>query len=292
MSKLKKLIFKNLDSLGLSSKFSEEEKLIFPAGYQKIGDIIILNLDKRLMKKKKEIAIIIQKLFPNAKTIALRKSKIFGKLRKPKLELIYGKETETIHQEGGIKYFLDINHAMFSKGNLFERHRIKKIKKGEIIVDMFAGIGYFSIPFAKQGAKVYAIELAKDSYKYLNKNIKLNKVEKNLISICGDSKKEILNLQKKKIYADIISMGYIPAPITFFGDALKISKDKTLILFHCLLPKKRELEEKELNKLIIILKSKAKKQKFNFNYSKHLVKSFSPGNNHWVLEIILEKIVD
>lgn len=283
MSKFKELLNKELG-------FSEKEKEFLPAGYQKIGDIVILNLDKKIKKKEKQIALAIKKLFPSVKTICVREGRISGKLRKPKVKVILGKETETIHHEGNCLYKIDVKKAMFSQGNLFERHRISKdISKNKIIIDMFAGIGYFSIPFAKQGAKVYAIELARDSYEYLIKNAKLNKVDKNLIAIHGDSKKESLKLAKKGIKADIISMGYIPTPLDFFKYALKISKSKTLILFHCLLSKYPEKEQKDLDKIILKLKKDAKEQDMTFSYSKHFVKSFSPGNNHWVLEIKLTR---
>lgn len=283
MSKFRELLNKEL-------KFSDKEKEFLPAGYQRIGDIIILNLNKKVKRKEKQIARAIKKLFPYVKTICVREGRIVGKLRKPKIRILLGKETETIHHEGKCMYEIDVKKAMFSQGNLFERHRVsKKISKNEIIIDMFAGIGYFSIPFAKQGARVYSIELAKDSYDYLIKNSKLNHVDKNIIAIQGDSKKESLKLAKQGIKADIISMGYIPTPISFFKYALKISKLNTLILFHCLLSKYLEKEKKDLNKIILKLKKDAKKQKMKFSYSKHLIKSFSPGNNHWVLEIKIVK---
>lgn len=37
---------------------------------------------------------------------------------------------------------------MFSAGNVTERHRIASLKcDNEVIVDLFAGIGYFTLPF-------------------------------------------------------------------------------------------------------------------------------------------------
>ena len=253
MSKFRELLNKEL-------KFSDKEKEFLPAGYQRIGDIIIINLDNKVKRKEKQIALAIKKLFPSVKTICIREGKIIGKLRKPRVRIILGKETETIHHEGRCLYQIDVKKAMFSQGNLFERHRLSKnILKNEIIVDMFAGIGYFSIPFAKQGAKVYAIELAKDSYRYLVKNSKLNKVDKNLVATHGDSKKELIILAKKGIKADIISMGYIPTPISFFKYALKLAKLNTRILFHCLLSKYPEKEKKDLDKLLLHLKKDAEK---------------------------------
>jgi len=86
---------------------------------------------------------------------------------------------------------------MFSKGNLTERKRlVDQVKEGETIVDMFSGIGYFSLGLAKfsKAKKIYAIELNPESYHYLWENIKLNKVEDKIIPVfgnCGEECKRI-----------------------------------------------------------------------------------------------------
>ncbi|NIO44028.1 MAG: class I SAM-dependent methyltransferase family protein, partial [Candidatus Aenigmarchaeota archaeon] len=71
--------------------------------------------------------------------------------RKPKVEVIAGcKKTQTLHQEHKCKFLLDVSDIMWSQGNKNERIRlIKTVKSKETIVDMFAGIGYFSIFLAK-----------------------------------------------------------------------------------------------------------------------------------------------
>ena len=74
---------------------------------------------------------------------------ITGKKREPEIEIIAGSQTETIHKENGCKFKLDVAKVMWSKGNVNERLRIAKlIKDNERVLDMFAGIGYFTIPAA------------------------------------------------------------------------------------------------------------------------------------------------
>src|SRR3989338_4297091 len=160
----------------LKEKIKEDELELLPSGFQRIGDIIILNLKKGLIIYKSEIGKAVSNIFPNIKTICNRTGEITGEFREPQIEVIYGdKNTETIVIENGCKYKFDAGKIMFAKGNLNERVRIAGlVKKGEIVVDMFAGIGYFTLNIGRAGKakKVYSIEKNPVSFKYLQENIK------------------------------------------------------------------------------------------------------------------------
>lgn len=59
--------------------------------------------------------------------------------------------------------------------------KFRKIKKNDVVIDIGASIGDFSILAEKQGAKkIYAIEMDKKAMSFMKKNIKLNKA-KNII---------------------------------------------------------------------------------------------------------------
>lgn len=52
------------------------------------------------------------------------------------------------HRENGITYSFDATKCMFSWGNLSEKLRMARLDcKEETVVDLFAGIGYFVLPF-------------------------------------------------------------------------------------------------------------------------------------------------
>jgi len=226
--------FKDILKNQLNIKNSE----LLPSGYQQIGDICIINLNKELLRYKKQIGKIILQNF-KFKTILSKKSGITGRKRLPRLEIIAGdKDTETIHNEAGIKYKFDPRKIMFSKGNVNERHRIAKlVKKGEIIVDMFAGIGYFTIPIAKEdkAKTIYACEINPISYKYLNENIRLNKINKEKIQIFNaDCRKVISKLKKQNVKADRILMGLLPSPRKYLKYAKRIAKKGTVIHYEAI----------------------------------------------------------
>ncbi|MDR0913308.1 MAG: hypothetical protein LBM96_12045, partial [Methanobrevibacter sp.] len=143
--------------------------------YKKIGDILILDKYNQNDNNIEELVKIHK-----VKTI-IKLNFIHGQKRVPNFKILYGNETETIHKENGCYFKLDLKKVMWSKGNVNERLRIAKlVNDNEIILDMFAGIGYFSIPIAVHSnpKTIYSIEINPDSYYYLNKNIELNNINK------------------------------------------------------------------------------------------------------------------
>lgn len=64
------------------------------------------------------------------------------------LEILVGDNGWVDHNENGIIYSFDSTKCMFSFGNLSEKLRMARLDcVDEIVVDLFAGIGYFVLPF-------------------------------------------------------------------------------------------------------------------------------------------------
>jgi tRNA wybutosine-synthesizing protein 2 len=86
------------------------------------------------------------------------------------------------------------------------------VKEGEIVVDFFAGIGYWSIPIAKhaQPEHVYAIDANPDSIAALRINKKLNKIPDEKMTIIQGKCEEVA--ASLGHIADRIILGYLPAP--------------------------------------------------------------------------------
>jgi tRNA wybutosine-synthesizing protein 2 len=151
-------------------------------------------------------------------------------LRRPSTEIVYGEDTESIRLENGIRYEFDVSRIMFASGNIDERSRMKEMDcEGETVVDMFAGIGYFTLPIAKfTGArKVFACEKNPDSYKYLIRNIERNDVSEKVIPMLGDNR----NIQGK-MFADRVIMGYVQTTSVFLPKALEMVKRGGTIHYH------------------------------------------------------------
>jgi len=212
----------------------KEELDMLPRSYNILGDILILKLKPLLVKHEGDIGKAVLKIIPYIRTVCLDKG-IEGITRKPAIEVIAGsKNTETIHTEHGCKFFLDVSESMWSKGNKFERERMmKSVKKGEIIVDMFAGIGYWSIFMAKGPVKkVYSIDINPKAMEYLEKNARLNKVSEKIEILQGDCRSFSDMLEKT---ADRIIMGYFGTK-EFLPYAIKMARPGAIIHYHDVSP--------------------------------------------------------
>lgn len=258
----------------LESSLSAGEINLLPASYQRLGNVCFIKLDKNLHKHKAFIGKTILELFPQFKAVCLQK-RISGKFRKPEIELIAGNLPKEIFvKENDCIFKFNPKEVMYSQGNHYEKKRmIKEVKDGEIIADLFAGIGYFSIPIAKAHPKIkiYAIEINPLAFKYLEENIRLNYLS-NVIPMFGDCTKVIEKLPK----ADRILMGLIPSCKKYIPAAMKITKRGTIIHYH---GTAKENEEKNLLKDFSKYKIKL--------IALRKVKSFKPNINHVVLDVLV-----
>ena len=278
--------FKSKLKTKLKDVLKEEELSFLPRGFQTLGDVIILKLHQNLFDKKEIIAKAYLEMLPKIRAVYLNKGKIVGSFREPeKIEYIAGENNPIVeHREHGIIYRFDITKIMFSKGNINERKFLSTlIKRGEIVVDMFAGIGYFSLPIAKHSPveKIYSIELSLESYKFLVDNIKINNLGDKIIPINGDCKIEVLKLSESGIKANRVIMGVFPAPKEYIKEALSLVNDKgTIYHYEGVVEKEKYITLfKDFNKIAQKEGYKCELKSYRF------VKSYGPNLYHVVLDI-------
>ncbi len=174
----------------LSEKESEE---LFSA-FDQIGDIIVIRIPDSLLSKKKIIGGIILERVSTAKSVFYQSSDVEGDFRTRSLELVAGEDrTETEYKEYGCRFAVDVEKVFFSPRLSTERERIANlVQDGEIVVNMFGGVGMFSILVAKnKKCTVYNIDINPIASKLCEKNINLNKLVGEVICINGDAAKII-----------------------------------------------------------------------------------------------------
>lgn len=269
---------------------SDEELAILPRGFQTIGRVIIIRLNPVLLDKKILIAKKYMELLPSTRSVYLNMGKIKGKYRTPEnIVFLVGEDNPIVeHKEHGVIYKFDFTKIMFSMGNLNERKFLATlVKENEVIVDMFAGIGYFSLPIAKHSKPkiIYSIELNLESFKFLTENIKINHLDDIIVPISGDSKSEVIKLSKSGVRADRVIMGVFPAPKDFIKEALTLIKESGTT-FHY-----EGVATKE-NYISLFNEFKEIAEASNYKcelLSKRFVKSYGPHLYHIVVDIVVCK---
>ncbi|MDW8033404.1 MAG: class I SAM-dependent methyltransferase family protein [Nitrososphaerota archaeon] len=204
----------------LKSKLTDDELKLVPKSFDIIGDICILQLPEGLRNKEKIIGEAFLKSMRNVRIVLKKTEPLSGEYRVGGYEVIVGEgNTETIYREHGCIFKLDISKVFFTPRLSAERIRIASlVKPGEIVCDLFAGIGPFSIIIAKKNpsVKVHACDINPDAYRYLVENIKLNKVEDRVKAYLGDARK--LSQEELKGIGDRIIMN-LPMSSEMFLDA-------------------------------------------------------------------------
>ncbi|MDR1404854.1 MAG: class I SAM-dependent methyltransferase family protein [Candidatus Methanoplasma sp.] len=248
---------------------------LLPAKWEYAGDIVIIKLDRACRPFGERIGRAYAEIL-GAKTVCADANGVEGELRKPSTEILYGNETESVRLENGIFYGFDVSRIMFASGNVSERLRMKELDcRGETVVDMFAGIGYFALPIAKfTGArKVFACEKNPDSYRYLIKNIARNGVYGEIIPILGDNR----DIPGKN-FADRIIMGYVQTTSEFIPKALSIVKTGGIIHYH------DTFYTGEYQKRINEIFGKNTGGRYEIEQIRE-VKSFAPAVSHYVADV-------
>lgn len=150
-------------------------------GYQMIGPIAVVRGERPAPG---EVEKIVDWQHPQG---VLWVSSHSGACRTPTTEILYGSTGDVIHRESGLIFCIDPSKVMFSQGNRTEKMRMAALsQEGERVADMYAGIGYFTLPVARAGGFVHAMEINPVAYEYLQKNIVLNQLSERIVAGCGD----------------------------------------------------------------------------------------------------------
>lgn len=190
--------------------------------FQMIGDTAVVRGRRPTAE---EVAAILAWRRP---ACVLYLSAIEGVRRLPAVEVLHGEAHPVCHRENGLWYRLNPAEVMYAAGNLEERALMgRTVQAGERVADMFAGIGYFTLPMAAAGAEVHAMEINPLSFGYLAENIEANGLAGRVRAECGDCRSLLAGTY------DRIVMGHFDA-VAFLSDALLHARSGTVIHLHTL----------------------------------------------------------
>jgi tRNA wybutosine-synthesizing protein 2 len=196
-------------------------------GFYMIGDVAVIRGDRPAPAQVNEIIRFRQ---PRG---VLWIESLKDVTRTPQTEILFGTVGDVQHRESGYTFILDPRKVMFSQGNRTEKMRIADLIRAgpgnERVADMFAGIGYFSIPAAGAGARVHAMEINPVAFGYLERNIRDNRFSDRIEATPGDCRNLLTGTY------DRILMGHFDA-VTMFPDALQHVKTGSIIHLHSIGP--------------------------------------------------------
>jgi tRNA (guanine37-N1)-methyltransferase len=216
-----------------------------PRAIDFVGDIAIVEVPDELSGYKKEIGQAILKSHKQTVTVLAKSGIVEGVYRIRDLEVIAGEnKTTTMYKEYDCQYHVDVAKAFFSPRLSTEHNRVTSlVKEGESVVDLFAGVGPFVIPIAKKqkNVQVFAIDINPDAVALLRRNVVLNRVEKQVVSILGDARKIVKkNLLGK---ADQVIMNLPETALEFVDVACDaIKPEGGIIHYYCFVKNSKPLE--------------------------------------------------
>jgi tRNA (guanine37-N1)-methyltransferase len=286
---LRKRLRKNL-----SSVLSPEDLANVYNSYDIVGDIAIFRLSCASRKNAQNIAKAIMSAHKNVKTVLAQVSPVAGDFRLRRLLHMAGENrTRTIHRESGCLFSVEVKKCYFSPRLYHERSRIARlIKPNETVVNMFAGVGCFSIIIAKHvsTAKVFSIDVNPAAIQFMRENIRLNRVYGKVIPLLGDSKAIIE--RRLQHAADRVLMPlpekafeYLPSAIS----ALKTSGG--WIHYYDSEHAKKTENPVEKNKLKVTEKLSSLNVAFGFPFSR-VVRTTGPNWYQVVLDIHVTRVPD
>ncbi|RZN15039.1 MAG: class I SAM-dependent methyltransferase family protein [Methanosarcinales archaeon] len=247
----------------------------YTPSFDAIGDIAILPANSPNPPAEAEAILSTQK---NIHGVFQSIAPVSGEFRTRILAHIKGEcRTKVKYQEYGLVYELDVAQVYFTPRLATEHHRIAGKVVGGVVVDMFAGIGPFSIPIAKKNPNttVIAIDKNRNAVRYLKQNIKRNKT-KNVCAVIADS----MMLPLECNIANHLIMNLPHSADQFLDEALRVIKNKGIIYYYDI-----TTEEKLYQASVQEIETHAVKSGCSIEVvSQHVIRSYSPHHYNICIE--------
>lgn len=217
------------------------------SGFSRVGHIAHMNLRDHQLPYRNLIGQVIMDKNPGVTCVVNKTNTIDSTYRYFKMEVLAGVENMVAKvKENGVTYEFDFSRVYWNPRLSTEHERVVKLlKRGDAVLDVFAGVGPFAIPAARRGSAVLANDLNPESHRWLQHNCKLNKVERKVKTfnldgrafIRGPLKEELPALLKGTAATHIVMN--LPAMALEFLDAFRglldqeLSCDANLPVVHC-----------------------------------------------------------
>jgi tRNA (guanine37-N1)-methyltransferase len=266
----------------LRGKLTPEELSCVVKSFDVIGDIAIIEIPEKLERKEKLIAGSLLSIHRNVKSVYKKFGPMEGVYRTRKLKFLAGeRRTATEYKENNCRFRLDVSKVYFTPRLSFERKRIaEQVKPGEKILALFAGVGPFPILIAKMQphVKIHAVELNPDAFRYMQENIRLNRMQEVITPLLGDVKDII-----PKKFADSADRILMPLPKgaeKFLGEAFLAARKNCIIHFYQFASERNPFVDAEE----LVMRAAADAGRRAKIVARRVVRPFAPG----VVQVVVD----
>ncbi len=262
----------------------ESDELI--SAFDQIGEIIIVRIPDSLLSKKKIIGKALLDEVKIVRSVFYQASAVEGNFRTRDLEILAGEDnTETEYKEFGCRFRVDVKNAFFSPRLSTERERIANLtQEGEVMTNMFAGVGMFSIMAAKKKkCTVFSLDINPVASKLCEVNMGLNKLAGDVISINGDAT-EIINKQLED-KSDRTLMLLPERSDEFLDSAIRTTKNGGIIHYYSHIHADKKADAGKLSEEHYLKVSPVKSEK----KKKKIVRPVGPRYYQTVVDVKISK---
>lgn len=256
----------------------DELRPLLPSSYDVLGSIAIVKMADEVLPYASDIGRAIMAVQKSIRTVCVD-SGVAERFRTRRVRVVAGENTtETMHREYGMTLRLDVSKVFFSPRLANEREIVaRQVREGEVVIDMFAGIGPFSILIAKTRAPkvVYAIDMNPDAIRSMQENLVLNKVTA-VKPILGDAREELPKLEM----ADRIIMNLPHEASKYIGDAIDRLKPGGVVHYYEIMEEPQV--ERRLEAIADMARAKGRVLRV---LARRRVKSYSPTANFYAFDL-------
>jgi tRNA (guanine37-N1)-methyltransferase len=271
----------------LSTALPQEALSKVYSSFDIVGDLVIIKTANANPQETQAIAHQIVATHKNIKTVLAPTTAIKSGYRTRELKLLAGEnKTVTTHKEFGCTFQVDVAKCYFSPRLSHERTRVAKlVQSGETVVNMFAGVGCFSIVIAKNvpQVKVYSIDVNPAAYDYMVENVRRNRVYGRVHPLLGDAK-DLIESQLQGA-ADRVLMPLPELALQYLPTALTALKPcGGWIHFHDFMHATADEDPKEKTKQKVAEKLGSLGVNYTIAYAR-VVRSIGPNWWHIVIDV-------
>jgi tRNA (guanine37-N1)-methyltransferase len=206
-----------------------EDILGYRPSFEVVGDIALVEEGDA-----QAVASAIMAISKGIKAVIAPISDVEGEFRTRRFRHLAGeRRTTTVHKEHGLHYKVDLEGAYFTERLGTERLRVSRlVRPGDFVLDMFAGVGPFSLLLARKGAYVAAMDKNPLAVRCLRENVILNKI-KDIEILEGDAAELALRYAGQ---ADHVIMNLPHSASSFLVPAMRAAKSGGTVHYYCIAP--------------------------------------------------------